>query len=149
VGEFVSPVDGHRHFGDSGRAECAVCCLEADRDDWRNVADDVNAELADTKAERDRLRAVVEDPKGAIKAMHARLDEAQHEQVVLVAERDRLRAVVDAAERFVEARARWHLELERDDATPRPQFQRAYDDTLGALVDVVQLDVSPTMGGES
>lgn len=34
--------------------------LRADRDDWRNVADDFSAELADTKAERDRLRAVVE-----------------------------------------------------------------------------------------
>jgi chromosome segregation ATPase len=48
------------------------------------------------KAERDRLRAVVENPDGVVEAMHARLDEAQHEQVVLVAERDRLREAIDA-----------------------------------------------------
>lgn len=46
----------------------------------------------EVKAERDRLRAIVEDPDGAIEALHGRLDEAQSERVQLVAERDRLQA---------------------------------------------------------
>jgi hypothetical protein len=36
---FVSPIDGHRHYGDAGRTECAVCCLEADRDRLRAVVE--------------------------------------------------------------------------------------------------------------
>jgi hypothetical protein len=51
--EHVSPIDGHRHYGDAGRAECAVCCLEAERDHWRVLA-------RREAAERDRLRAIVE-----------------------------------------------------------------------------------------
>lgn len=51
--EWISPIDRHRHYGDAGRAECAVCCLEAERDHWRVLA---RREAAD----RDRLRAVVE-----------------------------------------------------------------------------------------
>jgi hypothetical protein len=53
VSEWISPIDRHRHFGDAGRAECAVCCLEAERDHWRVLA---RREAAD----RDRLRAVVD-----------------------------------------------------------------------------------------
>lgn len=46
------------------------------------------------EAERDRLRAIVEDPHGAVEAMHRRLDESMSEQAVLVAERERLREAV-------------------------------------------------------
>lgn len=35
--EWLSPIDGHRHFSDAGRAECAVCELEAERDRLRAV----------------------------------------------------------------------------------------------------------------
>jgi hypothetical protein len=35
--EYVSPIDGHLHYGHAGRAECAVCCLEAERDRLRTV----------------------------------------------------------------------------------------------------------------
>lgn len=37
MNDYISPIDRHRHFGDAGRAECAVCCLEADRDRLRDA----------------------------------------------------------------------------------------------------------------
>jgi hypothetical protein len=40
---WVSPIDRHHHWGDAGRAECAVCCLEAERDRLRAVVDAVRA----------------------------------------------------------------------------------------------------------
>jgi hypothetical protein len=35
--EWISPVDRHRHYGEAGRASCAVCRLEAERDRLRAV----------------------------------------------------------------------------------------------------------------
>jgi hypothetical protein len=43
--------------------------LREDRDDWRNIADDAIAELADTRAERDRLRTVVFDTLAWLRQM--------------------------------------------------------------------------------
>jgi hypothetical protein len=82
--------------------------LEAERDRLRDgiMSAEVHGELIvrmresvwlKHEADRDRLRAVVEDPDGAIEAMHARLDEVQREQTLLIAERVRLRAVVEHA----------------------------------------------------
>lgn len=74
--EFISPIDRHRHLGEQGRDECAVCNVAAERtqylallalvyrclgrpqpppDDPRQVVDLVKEAVA----ERDRLRAVV------------------------------------------------------------------------------------------
>jgi hypothetical protein len=55
----VSPIDGHLHYGDAGRAECAVCCLEAERDRLRAVVDAVLVwlrEMTDTACDVDVLR---------------------------------------------------------------------------------------------
>lgn len=37
--EYVSSVDGHRHFGDVDRIKCPVCGLEAERDRLRAAVD--------------------------------------------------------------------------------------------------------------
>jgi hypothetical protein len=31
MNDYVSPIDGHRHYGDAAREQCAVCRLEVDR----------------------------------------------------------------------------------------------------------------------
>lgn len=60
MSEYISPIDRHRHFGDAGRAECAVCCLEAERDQLLAVCDAVGAEsIVAIVDERNELRVVV------------------------------------------------------------------------------------------
>ena len=136
--EWISPIDGHRHFCDAGRAECAVCCLEAERDRLR--AANTILQERDQNWERYCTNQALIDA-GKVVWLEACVRE-------LEAQLDRLRAVVEAAEQFVHDRARWHLELERDDAGPGEQFRQAYDNALGVLVDVVfALDVSPTGEG--
>jgi hypothetical protein len=58
MGEYVSPIDGHRHFGDAGRAECAVCCLEAERDRLRAVVEDITAHASPIAEDDDGFVAV-------------------------------------------------------------------------------------------
>jgi hypothetical protein len=79
--EYVSLVDGHRHFGDAGRAECAVCRLETERDRLRD-------ELAAVTAERERLTKQVT----TLSIQGMGVETEYHDAC---AERDRLRAVVD------------------------------------------------------
>jgi len=98
--------------------------LQEDRDDWRNIADDVNAELADTKIERDRLRAVVD----AVREV-CRLREAARE---------------------VDEPANWNDEAEVKAMSQRLAGATvATSDALDAMSDLLdQLDGSPTMGGD-
>jgi cytochrome c556 len=71
--------------------------LLADRDDWRNVADDAIAELVDTKAERDRLRIANDREQSSADAARAARERAWKRVREVKAERDRLRAAVDDA----------------------------------------------------
>lgn len=56
MAEYISPIDGHRHFGDQGQAECAVCCLEAERDRLVMSLEEEQEVGSEAVVERDRLR---------------------------------------------------------------------------------------------
>lgn len=51
--EWISPVDRHRHYGEAGRASCAVCRLEAERDRLRAVVEATGDMLAEVLAHLD------------------------------------------------------------------------------------------------
>ena len=152
---WVSPVDRHFHYGDAGRAECAVCCLEAERDHWRVLA-------RREAAEHDRLRVVVEKTADtlAIVLDHLADDmsddvrdllaEAQNRVVAtervevdaVTAERDRLRAVVDAVREWNRARGRLLIaDTTEDEDRATDALDVAGQEVLSLLA---ALDVSPT-----
>lgn len=120
--EFVSPIDGHRHFAEANKVDCAVCDLEADRDRLRGQVDlleddlahvaltlvaacpeqpgepavraeDAYAMLKALASDRDRLRTAAETFKDNALAVGTELEQVK-------VERDRLRTIVDAALRF-------------------------------------------------
>jgi hypothetical protein len=107
VAEFVSPVDGHKHFADVGRTACAVCKLEAERDRLRDILDADNGPVAKTmeylgrvEAERDLWFTALHEIAVAVEGELTRADPPAVELVDLVrramAERDRLRDELDA-----------------------------------------------------
>ena len=139
--EFISPIDGHRHFGDTGRDVCAVCCLEAERNQLRD--------------EWCAVRAQYESHIGTLTAGIRGLERMLAD---VEAERNRLRAVVDAARevrrlhearREVEDPADWNDESERQDFSRRlARATVATSDALDVMSDRLdQLDVSPDMSG--
>lgn len=73
LNEYISPVDGHRHYSDAGRAECAVCCLEAERDRLRAALD---AAISYIFALEGQNEAVVVRARRSYEAALAALDEA-------------------------------------------------------------------------
>lgn len=137
MNEYVSPVDGHRHYGDAARAECAVCRLEADRDRlseaWAVEHDAADAaaaavgamaeRLSATLAERDRLQRIIADvfvalypPTPGDGTVHT----IEHTEMPAhvrqaVAERNELRAVVDALREWQKARQRLQMADTVDD----------------------------------
>jgi hypothetical protein len=82
---YESPVDRHIHYGDRGRAECAVCCLEAERDRLRGLREQLHGDVAriarkyrEARDERDRLRAVVDAQAASL----ARLKEFAESEIL-------------------------------------------------------------------
>lgn len=112
MAEYVSPIDGHRHFSDTGPAGCAVCELEAERDRLRDERDlfrdqalpeaatimnGLSAALIEAKAERDRLRALVQGAQEWSEAHKAWMDQARSEGVQPTDEASRRRAATAVA----------------------------------------------------
>jgi hypothetical protein len=133
--EYVSPVDGHRHFGDAGRAECAVCRLEAERDRLREEVTTmsiqsmgVETEYHDACAERDRLRAAVEASDGPVAKTMEYLGRVE-------AERDRLRVVVDLVKEYRVQHGRfWLLENNENEAVAAAERESyAWSEVVSAL----------------
>jgi hypothetical protein len=80
MGEYVSPIDRHRHFGDAGRAECAVCCLEAERDRLRAVVEALRAYV--TIESMPATPEVLHAMKGAWARVHEALDQLDGSEVM-------------------------------------------------------------------
>lgn len=104
--EYISPIDGHRHYGEQGRAGCAICILGTERDRWRAAFDRIALDPAEY---RHALGHVVDCEDNcescrslARQALAGGVD-AQERAADILIERDRLRATIRDA--LVEARA--------------------------------------------
>jgi hypothetical protein len=107
--EYVSPIDGHLHYGEAGRAECAVCCLAAERD--RHWAGYVKAtDAADAAAE-------------AVGAMATKLS-------AVLAENERLQTGIMSAELHGEMIVRMRESVWRKHETERDLLRSALLDII-------------------
>lgn len=151
MGEYISPIDRHRHFGDAGRAECAVCCLEAERDHERGLRQDLDRlantlfeERDEARAERDRLRDELAVEHQNARALQGYFELAAENAIAAEAERDRLRAVVDALVDFRRA----HDAYEADGLQPEEEVH-LLEVAVTAWDRVTELlDRSADMGGQ-
>lgn len=139
--EWISPIDGHRHYGEAARAECAVCRLKDERDVFRDqalpeavtVMNGLSAALIETEAERDRLRARLLELEAQVGEREQHLRDALKD---MRTERDRLRAVVEAARAY----------LDEVPTSLRDDVSAAEDNRLGDLI--AALDRSTDIGGD-
>lgn len=119
---YHSPIDGHDHFTETGRHECAICALETDRDRLRAIIEDVADALTPEHLDPgewdhapDAIRDIIAETNLTQAALHraddihdrwalavVERDAAETERDRMRAERDRLRAVADAARTLVQ-----------------------------------------------
>lgn len=94
--EWVSPIDGHRHFSDAGRVGCAVCELEAERDRLRTVVTDAWCALFGAGRVEEAVEPLSDEHAHMVPAVvRSALAAAAQAQLAVEAERDEARTEVD------------------------------------------------------
>lgn len=94
--EYVSPIDGHRHYGDAGPAGCAVCELEAERGRLRTVVTDTWCALFGAGRVEEAVEPLSDEHAHMVPAVvRSALAAAAQAQLAVEAERDEARTEVD------------------------------------------------------